>query len=216
MTFPFPTYLPTLAPPELVGTPTSKTANNVSSTILTLPTGIVAGERLFIEVTLDGGTARTISTPAGWNALYNDTGSGGLIRVALFTRIADGSEGSSITLSFSGGANVVALAWRVEGSVSNCEVAVGAAASTSSYTPPTLTPSSSGRLWLVTLHGSGTTTNPTDPTSWTRGAFDSWTNMSRSAFSAFDYKEETASSQSPGDWTATGSFPKKGATVAVW
>lgn len=61
----------------------------------TLPTGITNGNMLIAVVAIGGGT---ISTPAGWTQLFT-TISLVVNRVSVFYRVADGSEGSTLSIT---------------------------------------------------------------------------------------------------------------------
>jgi len=217
MTFPFPTFVPggaSYVPPTLAGTVKGSTVNNQSSIGVTLPSGIVAGERLFIMVSGQAGAVRTVTTPSGWTNVYSDSAVSGQLRfVALFTKIATGSEGASQTVSFSGGTNCAALAWRVAGSVDNCVASTRNVASVTEHSFPALTPGGNAQLWFAVLHRLGSQT-ATQPSGYTSGGYSSY---SSSVSSMFAYREISATSETPGTW---GSFATAQAgssvTIAIW
>lgn len=75
-------------------------AANVTTHVLNIPAGIVAGELLLILFNKDGSGTASVTTPAsGWNTLIDVTGSGSVNRLYGFYRIATGSEGSTITVT---------------------------------------------------------------------------------------------------------------------
>lgn len=61
----------------------------------TLPTGIANGNMLIAIVSVGGGT---LSTPSGWTQLFTAISSV-VNRVSVFYRVADGSEGSTLSIT---------------------------------------------------------------------------------------------------------------------
>ncbi len=77
--------------------PTVQTTSNGSTATTatadaTLPTGITAGDRLIMFVTVGG----NMSTPSGWTLLVNASS---IPQVSVFHKVADGSEGSVVSLT---------------------------------------------------------------------------------------------------------------------
>lgn len=84
-------------------------ANNPA---IDLPSGIVVGERLLAMLVSNAGGGG-ISWPAGWSEIYEDN-SGPNLKAGWATRIADGSEGATITVTHSGsGLSGVAAVLRI-------------------------------------------------------------------------------------------------------
>lgn len=97
-------------PAPMVVTTQSGSGNNVNSRNITLPTSVSVGNLLVLFVTLGAGSARTLTQPSGWSTLYDVSGPAGIRRVTCFYKIADGSEGSTVTVNASGNCE---WAWNV-------------------------------------------------------------------------------------------------------
>lgn len=86
-----------------VGQRTATTANTgsaaASSLSINIPTSTAAGDCLLLELAVNGGTGITITTPTGWTLIQRNN-STTVLGSAVFRRIADGTEGSSLSLSF--------------------------------------------------------------------------------------------------------------------
>lgn len=200
-------------PPELIGAFEASTVGGASSIGVTLPSGFSTGDRLFIQMSGEAGGALTVTTPSGWTALYNETVGGSLRFVALFTKISDGSEGSTQTITFSAATNVAANAWAVTGSIANCEVSARITGNSSGgVNSPSLTPAANGRLWFVLMGSNGFGTI-TEPSGWSLGIK---TQQSTNTNSSVAYKSEDIASQSPGPWGLPTTFNYSTATIAIW
>jgi hypothetical protein len=79
---------------NILGTPLSKSGSSTTS-VVNLPTGIVAGEKLLLGITKN--TNGSISIPEGWNRI-------GFIQYSfvsqlhVFEKTADGTEGSTVSI----------------------------------------------------------------------------------------------------------------------
>ena len=94
-------------------TPTAQGFSNTTASI-SLPATTVAGRLLLIL--LANNNSRTTSTPTGWT-LVDTQVSGGGIRISIFAKIADGTEGGGTASSTIGGGftNYIAQALQVSG-----------------------------------------------------------------------------------------------------
>jgi hypothetical protein len=83
-------------------------ASNSSATSSTVnrPTGNTAGHLLTMTVVLTA--SRTVTTPAGWTLIGDVTDAATKVRVASYSRVADGSEAATFSVSFSGSARYTA------------------------------------------------------------------------------------------------------------
>lgn len=75
------------------GTTTASTSHTV-----TLPAGIVAGDKLIVSMAQSGANSANWSFPAGWTEI-TDAGGGSNSSLGIAWRNADGSEGASITVT---------------------------------------------------------------------------------------------------------------------
>jgi hypothetical protein len=68
-----------------------------------LPAGYTAGDLLIMaaQMWIFGGTAAAAPAPTGWTrqAQHNTTGSGYTVNYAVYTKVADGTEGTTVTLT---------------------------------------------------------------------------------------------------------------------
>jgi len=71
----------------------------VNSIDLPVPVGIAANDILLAQIAVRGGTGVTVTAPAGWTELLNDTRSTTL-RQVIYYRVAGGSEPASYNFSF--------------------------------------------------------------------------------------------------------------------
>lgn len=117
----------------IAGTPvtSASTADDTSFTI-DLPSGIVAGELLQIHVVLDNITTSNI---AGWSASGGVT-DGSTIRSVRWQKVADGTEGSSVTMTTGVATGFAAIAIRISGWTGDTVNGVAQATSTSSSSSP--------------------------------------------------------------------------------
>lgn len=199
-------------PPKIIGSAATTTGNVVTALNCDLPSGIVAGERLFLVVSGQATASRTITGPAGWTTLYNEAGTNNTRPVAVFTKIATGGEGSTAAISISNNTNIATIAFRVAGGVANCEVSTRTSGASANPPVAAFTPSARAKLWLAVLHrGSGTT--GTQPSGYT--SFSSIAQGGNTA-SAVAYKEEDATGQSSDSWASGSSTASTTSVIAIW
>lgn len=99
---------------SVAGTPVTTTAIAASSIAATLPASISVGDLLRINVsqTPDSGS---ITTPSGWTKPQDVADGFGGGRLSAFWRIADGTEGATVSFTFANARNSTAIAWRLTG-----------------------------------------------------------------------------------------------------
>lgn len=123
---------------------TSYSANQTSHTI-DLPTGITSGDLLLLWFCMDS-TTGTVTTPTGW-----DLEEGPLLqtdRSLLYSRVADGSEGSTVTVATSNSESSTAIAVRISGAESFI-TASGSASSGIMSNPTAVTATASAESILL-------------------------------------------------------------------
>ena len=98
----------------VAATATTDYSADQTSHAINLPSGITAGDLLLLWFTMDGTTGNTITTPTGWTLeeATNVASPGDL--GYLFSRTADGSEGSTVTVTTSASQSSSAIALRIE------------------------------------------------------------------------------------------------------
>jgi hypothetical protein len=135
--------------PLIAAAAASATPADATSHVCTLPSGITAGDLLLAVVVCRGSAAMT--WPAGWTALTNGAGaSGTAVRSEARYRIADGSEGASITIT-GGSVSWVSRTWRITGAAGTAPACAAATATGINADPPGLGSDAYARnsLWLV-------------------------------------------------------------------
>lgn len=196
--------------------------SGVSSHVITLPTGIDAGDRVIILFA----TRETpdATWPAGWSEFY-DGGNSGQIAQAGAYRDCDGTEGGT-TITVTTGATR-ACAWHVwwlsRGNfIAGVAPEAGAVATGSSTTPdpPTVAPSwgASVPSLLITAVSLKNSAAPPTVSSWPTNYTDNQTQEVGSgvnhALHAASRQASTAS-ENPGTFTLSGSEQWAAQTIAV-
>lgn len=184
-----------------------------------LPAGIVSGDLLIAAAFCSLGT-QAISWPAGWSVLDEGASYGSEFYFSVRYRIADGTEGSSISLSSGGGTlNWASRSWRITGAVSSAPEATASAPSGSDTTPdpPSLSPSwgALDTLWIALFGqetgsgGQSVTAYPTNYSSNQHGDFQN------NAGHGSAERNLNAATEDPGTFTTTVNARWRAVTVAV-
>lgn len=129
-----------------------ETANTTSHTVA-LPSGIVAGERLLIFFGRDGGG--TVTPPSGWASVVAVNSPGPDAGLAVLERIADGSEGGSVTVTTSASEKSESWAIRLSGAHASTAAEGTAQGNAQTTAPPIPSHSLAGwsgdALWFIVL-----------------------------------------------------------------
>jgi hypothetical protein len=138
-----------MAFPQIATASEGNSGGTASSLTVTLPTGIASGDLIVVEVSIDGTTAAT--WPSGWTQLYA-ANTGPVARIEVRYRVADGTEGSSISVTTASTESTY-IARRITGHNSAIEAAGTPNTSAGSTTPdpPSFTPSwtQGDTLWIA-------------------------------------------------------------------
>jgi hypothetical protein len=186
------------------------TTGNMNHTV-SLPTGIVNGNKLIVAFVCDG--QETPGWPAGWTqiAIRSTTG----LTTECRERAADGTEGATITVTTTAAAEAGHRSWRITGhhasSPTEGDTSSGAAGTTAD--PPNLIPSwgADDTLWIaVAGRDINTATISSYPTNYT----DGFTGQNGRVISTAE-RQLNAASEDPGVFTYTGSVLSRNATLAV-
>jgi hypothetical protein len=138
-----------MAHPVIAAAAASATPADATSHVCALPTGITVGDLLLAVVVCRGSAVMT--WPAGWTAITNGAGaSGTAVRSEARYRIADGSEGASITIT-GGSVAWVSRTWRITGHKAAAPACAATTATSADANPPYLGDNAYARnsLWLV-------------------------------------------------------------------
>ncbi len=137
--------------PTIAATNTSGTTSSSTSHIVSLPAGISAGDLLIVGIALNAVVSDTITFPTGWTDRLDPAYVAGL-RLKAASRVADGAEGSTITVTSGNAARASHLAYRITGQmpVVAPEASTGATG-TGDPDPDSLTSSSGAKnfLWIA-------------------------------------------------------------------
>jgi hypothetical protein len=159
-----------MAFPIVAGTAASQTTISGTTHTVSLPTGIVSGELLVVAMAYQ--TAPSFITfPAGWTA-KTSSDTGGAAGVWAY-RVANGTEGTSITVTFGIAQQAAHRSWRIQGhststnpmtDVGFWQAGTSAAPDTGAATPVGGT---KDYLWLWFTAGAGGRICTSAPTSYT-------------------------------------------------
>jgi len=202
--------------PVVEGTATFNDLSNPVS--ITLPSGITSGELLLMLISLDSSSSNSITTPSGWTQLYHVIGSTNLRRAAAYYREADGTEGSTVSVSADNNARWAANTYRISGAGVTPEADASASGEDSQCDPASLTPSwgSTKTLWIAAAHYREVSlTFPSLPTNYSdavEAQYDDGGNQLPGLVSG--RRELEASSENPGTFSTTLN-DWVGATIAI-
>lgn len=207
--------------PTFVGT-VAETAASLSSPFdLNMPSGIVAGELLFALISRRSSGTGAYTLPAGWVEL-DDFQVDSVTRVCVAYKFADGTEGSTISVSVSAGTGSAvtrALITRIQNAHASSAPEMASVANGSGTTPnpPSLSPSwgSDKTLWIALFGCQNDTT--ANVTAYPTNYDDNQKFIPNSATTtiAWATRELEASSDDPGTFTISTSRTWGARTVGV-
>lgn len=135
---------------------TAATSHNV-----TLPSSIVSGNLLLLFCGING--TPTVTDPTGWTVTLSATNTD---TWRIYSRIADGSEGATVTVGLSASNRMGCAAYQISGNqngTSSSEIAISSAsnANTANPDPPSLTPSwgSAANIWIAVCFSADSNSN---------------------------------------------------------
>ena len=171
--------------------------SSTSEHVYTLPGGISSGDLLLVVTTTRN--TRAFTYPDGWTQLFQ-TAYGSNMRMGAAYRVADGTEGSTITVTTNDGYSAyhAYVVYRITDYTGIPEVSEMETFNNSSPDPPSLAPSwgTANTLWLALAGADYGTTVSSYPTDYTDG--DYWRGNSTSCATIMEaYREYSASSEDP-------------------
>ena len=219
--FPFPpmfAWSPS-GPPIVEATNQSQHSSGVTSHTVSLPAGIQVGETLVVFFAYRGGG--TTTDPSGWtsnNAFINSTPSP-TVRTRVLTRVADGTEGASITVTTGVAAVSAHQSFRISGALNGLSGVESDEFTANSSAPdaPNLTPSwgEANNLWFASVANISTSGAATPPTNYAN-AIDEDTGGGSSGIQLQTSRRTLkATSEDPGTWSYTNAQEYIAFTVAV-
>jgi hypothetical protein len=194
--------------PVIEATQTSGDSTSLTSRDVTLPSGIVSGDLLVVQILMNVNNL-TITGGNGWTEAFNAT-SGGADRHAVVWKIAAGSDVLNIS---STAARFSAIAYRISGADSFAIQATTGQFTT--YDPPALTPGAGTKkyMWITGASRVSDSNIPSSgPTDFTNLITRQETNQS-----VWSWRRELeASTLDPNSYAVTNSRRSGIYTIAVW
>lgn len=197
----------------------SDNTGSIANHPVTLPASIVAGNMLIMFFVSN--STQTITTdPSGWTVTLTKVNTD---HFRIYTKIATGSEGATVTVGLSGNTRANAATFQISGNrgtvtSSDVEVSTAVDASTATPNPPSLAPAwgSAANIWFaVTFAMDGGYTFTSCPTNYTVGCLNANSSSSAGNGVSVGYRLLTASSEDPGTFTTTTAVTRSAYTVAV-
>lgn len=203
--------------PAILDSLTGSSSITGTSHTVTLPSGIVAGQRIIIVAT-NNINATNISFPAGWTEFSADT------RISAAYRDCDGLEGSSIVITTNGSADCAWTVIRLQAETFDSTAPVGGTKTTSTSTTPDsgnlITPWGSDKTLWITAFGADDNTPATVtsyPTSYDviQSYVASSSGGADKPYMGLAARKHLASAEDPGSFTISSSFAWHANTYAV-
>lgn len=191
-----------------------------TSHVITLPSGIVAGELLFVVAhTDDLASASGMSASAGWTEVC-DVANTNYHRLAAYSKIAEGSDSLTITLSTSS-ERLNYICWRISGARAVYASGTTGTGSSTAHDPPNCTPGVGTKdfLWIAVAGELSATDMTYSSFSSGYGNTNNMAALTRSGtvthLLGSCEKEANGSSENPGAFTATTSSYYIAKTFAI-
>lgn len=194
---------------------TGANAHNIA-----MPATVNAGDVLIVATANPGSSSGSqVTTPSGWTSAGNQRASGSACRLNVFQRVADGSEGgATVNFQTSAAVNMSATVWRVPAATGAPQGVGGADVSSSSPTPPAITPAWGAVVGthgiVVTAFGTNTPSVTAYPFPAEQHVVTSTDGSSHSNLASCITTFDTAT-LTPGPFTLSASVSHVRATVAV-
>ena len=194
----------------VVQTTNTSTVTSSTSHAVSMPSGIVAGDKLLVFFCTDGSV--TVDTPSGWTKEIDQIATaGGARRLVIYSKTAVGSD--TLTVTSSGSIDSAHASYRIVTDNSYEFNAVGTASSSTTPNPPSLTPSGGSQkyMWFaVAAFASGSVSSY--PTNYSSNQTESQVNSV--GIAAATYNNES-SSEDPAVYIISSNSAWVAATVAV-
>lgn len=197
----------------------SPTGDGLEDHPVPMPSGVTSGDLLLMFLNVSRVTDGAPSVPSGWTVLYNANYSTGTShnKARCYYRVADGSEGATVTVSSAVFPRMSATTYRISNYQGTPEAGSPVNGVSVNPNPPSLSPSwgSDKTLWIAINHSSAGST-VTHPTSY-GGAVDGYTGVFNEfhARTATSHRELEAASEDPGVFTLGQSVDWVANTVAI-
>ena len=211
-----------MAFPVVEATNTStEDAANVTSHTVNLPTGIVAGETIIVNMSIDGNTTTTFPTAdGGWNKI-TEVNNGSAVTLVVAWREATGSEGSSIEVTTNNSERSAHTSYRISGAADpdtsppeRSNTATGASANPD---PGSTTPADGAKdyLWIATQANDRDRTTDAFPTDYTSNQLTANGSGANSAGIGTATRNLNTTTQDPDTFTISASDQWVAQTTAI-
>ena len=202
----------------VIETTSTHVSTSSTSHSVTLPSGIVSGDFLLAFYSADG--LGVISEPSGWTLDFKGKNNGQSAGFGYFYRVADGGEGSSVTVSMGVSESLSVVVLRISGASGSIDDSVANISSqNTSPDASSLTPSwgSAANLWLVSYHvANGNARLSTAPVNYAITAATENGNIGMSnTETAVVFRERAAATEDPATATLDDSYQCSMITVAI-
>jgi hypothetical protein len=201
--------------PSVLSSVTSTTGTGTATHTISFGGTAVYGELLLIFINANAGSNRTITAPSGWTQIYLD-GDGTTLIAACYSKVSDGSEGSSIDVTFSSTTTARHGGYRIGSYQGTPETVARATGTSAAPNSPSLSPSwgSAKTLWISSYHSQGAMGDEASvvaPSSYT-GLI---TSAGSSARFASSWRKNETATEDPGAYSTAASDAWRASTVAV-
>jgi hypothetical protein len=213
-----------MAFPQVAATNSGNSGANATTHTVNLPSGISAGDLLVIFWSNDGTATASITTPAsGWTTLVDAldaNASTPTTHLYVWYRVADGGEGSTITVTTTAGEGSAYTAYRITGHnvpTDPPEYTGANPASSANPNPPSETASwgSADNLWIVGYGWDANVAHNAYPANYTSNQLTSrWANTGGSGIASATREVATAT-EDPGTATLASSEQWAAVTVVI-
>jgi hypothetical protein len=210
-----------MASPSIAATNTSATAAAGTSLTVNLPASIASGDLLLVFIGQQVGTNAVFSA-TGWTQLYSALNL--TITDGMLYRVADGSEGATVTVTSTQSGKAAHASYRITGSDTSKAPVASAQSGDATAHPDTLTVTPAGGsadyLFISCFASDGVPTVTAWPTNYTLGQLNPLSGGSGGSGSkatlGVSARQLTASSDNPGLYTISAAANNDGHTVAVY
>jgi hypothetical protein len=156
--------------PAVQGTNTSGESTDTTTHTVSLPTGVSGGDLLIVFFACDANETVTWPTADGWSSIFHQTNN---VTLDIGYKIADGTEGSTITVSTGSIEQSAHISYRITGYDSDRapEVSTGATGNSTAPNPDSLTPTGGAKdyLWIAVEGNDNESAATGYPGSYTNG-----------------------------------------------
>lgn len=197
-----------MAAPVDAGRATTDGSTSTTSHTLNLPASIAAGDIIFVHCRSPIATSYSIS---GFTELRDASPDGADDTLYIAWKIADGTEGTSISVTLGTAARMSGIAWRITGNLMYVADVTGGTGTNSQPDAPSVTLSPADAhdiLWITLASGDTTRTLTNPPSGYSNGTISAHTGGDGGAGSCFvagaTLQSTADTTENAGAWTLDG------------